>query len=484
MRQPLGRTTLRSRKKQAGLGLIELSIAAAVLSVIVFYATIEFISNAEIKKAKAQGEIMRSLALSLDEYINAVAPQLVAANPAGNPVGVIDGVNVTLFNPSFDSLRALGLLDAAARNINLYGGTYLFHARKLDPACNPNIDVVCKIEGFVALSGSVSGFSGRPDYSLAGEVALAAGDAGVTGLADLGRNPETIYGPEGLWEVRHPGANGTPATVAASVALRTNTGVGALTQYLRRDGTSFMSGALQMRDITQPEAAAPRQNIIGANNIDAANLITTQDVTVGRNLAVTGNLTTNGALNTASANIAGALSAADLNVTNDAVVQDDLLVNGDGNIAGNMSVADLYIASKGQWLSQLVSDFVVVETRVLDLSVANGGLVTKPACAQKSTNVAGTNRVGPVGIPLIYATPIRGFVGSLTEVQATVVAGQGGAADQVIIDNSRLAVGEINISAQDLGTQWNIVSQAFSEPNGTTYANTFSVLAQIVCKYN
>lgn len=484
MRQRLGKNILIQRKRQAGLGLIELSIAVAVLSVIVFYATVEFISNAELKKAKAQGEIMRSLALSLDEYINAVAPQLVAANPAGNPVAVVDGVNVTLFNPSFDSLRALGLLDAAARNINLYGGTYLFHARKLDPACNPNIDVVCKVEGFVALSGPVSGFSGRPDYALAGEVALSAGDAGVTGLPDLGRNPEIVYGPEGLWEVPHPGANGTPATVAASVALRTNTGVGALTQYLRRDGTSFMSGALQMRDITQPEAAAPRQDIVGANNIDAANLTATQDVIVGRNLSVTGNFTTNGAISAPSANIAGALTAEDLNVTNDAVIQDDLLVNGDGSIAGNMSVADLYIASKGQWLSQLVSDFVVVETRVLDLSIPNGGLVTKPSCAEKATNVAGTNRVGPVGIPLIYATPIRGFVGSLTEVQATVLAGQAGDPDQVIIDNSRLAIGEINISAQDLGAQWNIVSQAFTEPNGTSYADTFSVLAQIVCKYN
>lgn len=488
------RSQLKSLHGQRGLGLVELSIAIAILSVVVVIGIVNFIDFAARSKAENQGELLKGYAAALDEYINQTTPILAAGDPVGNPnqTAVINGVNVTIYHPTFAQLVSLGLLDNLGQNLNLYGGSYLFVVRKLNPGCAPAVDVFCKVDGMVALSGPVTDFAGNPDYALAGIVAQKAGDAGVTGLASLGKDPEVVYGPQESWQFPHPGANGTPATIAASVGVRVNNGLGALTQYLRRDGTSFMTGPVQMRDVSQPESVAPRQNIVGAGAIDANSITLQQDVQAqnatisdtltARNLAIANDISANNLSATNNVSAGNNVTAGnDVVATKDVVAQNNLLVTGGADVGGNLAASDIYLASKGIWLSQAVSDFVVVETRLLDLSQPNGGLVTKPTCPAKTDTAGGISRTGNAGSPRIFAWPVKGDIGSATDVRATVIPGT---PDQVVIDNSRLAVGKLNIDAQDLGSQWLIQSTGLIDADGTNYASGFSVLAQVVCKYN
>lgn len=490
------------RSKQAGIGLVELSIAVAVLGVIVFLGLLALIDQSQIKKANLQGEALKALSIPFNEYIVDQNALLGEQDFAGNPaIQVnIDGVPVNIYQPTFAQLVQLGYLDPNALNNSFYDSDparrgYQFRVRKVDPGCVASIDGSCRLEGFVILEGSVTNFSNQPDYALAGEVAAAAGDGGVTGTVGLGQNAALIYGPNGAWQFPHPLA---PAPLAG-VAVRVNTDIGVLAQYLRRDGTTFMSGPLQMRDVTQPEAAAPRQDIVGAGDIDASSLLSQGDVNAlgdvqGQTITSLSDVNAvNGTVRARSLEITDNIVATNLSATNNIDAgnnitatnqlrsNNDLIVNNDARVGGDLSANDIFLASRGQWLSQVISDFVVIESRLLNLGAVNGGLVTKPTCAQEAKPVAGVNTTGPAGTPLIYAWPVAGTLGSATDVRATIIEGP---PDQVIIDNSRLAAGPFNVEAIDLGAQWQLQSTGLIDADGTNYAQNFTVLAQIVCKYN
>lgn len=483
-------------KRQHGLGLVELAIASAVLSVIILYGLLEFINQVESRKARAQGEILKSYATVLDEYILRFSPELIAGNPGDiSPVnttvnGVPVVVNLNLFAPTFAMLQQLGFIDENGINSTGYDpgpgpGGYLFSVRKLNN-CNAT-SPSCKLDGFVFLGNPVTSLLGEPSYALAGEVALIAGDSGVSGLTNNGQDPERVYGPQGTWEVIHPAANGTPARVAATVAIRTNNAGGAFVQYLRRDGTSFMTGDLLMSDVAN---GAPLNDILGAGRVELTDLAASGSASiagatsVGGNLDVLGNAAITGQITGRSLELVDNLLATDIEATN------NIKAGGNIEVDGEMAVDDVYVRSRGQWLSQLLSDFVVVETRIVDLSIPGGNIVTKPTCREKgqgptATIAAQINETGRAGIPLIYAFPIKGDIASATEVSATLIQGN---PDQVVVDNTKLALGRIQVEAQDLGAQWQILSSGLTELDGAgntiNYAADFSVIAQIVCKYN
>ena len=469
------RATAHSAKSVAGFVLVELSIALAILGVISAVGIKLFLEESENQRAEQQGRVLASYGSAFTTYMATFAERLRNNQPItvtiDNPSPTPDTTVVinTPRRPTFAQLTAIGILPAGGSGLNLYGDNYVFAVQNVDPSCPVGGVTVCEIEGIVALSGTVRDFSGNASHALAGQVALIAGDAGITTL----ETPGVITGPSGSWNFPHPNGN-----VPASVGVRLGGGLGGLSAYLRRDGSDWMTGPLRLVD----PVTGVRQDLVGADNIEGTSITTAsgtidaltstsvnaQNITSATG-TVTGNLATGSINNTGAITSTGNIrSVADVTADRDVIATRSLVA------------PDIFLTGRNRWLSQLLPNVVIQETNLLDMRISNGR-VTKPTCA--AVNIGG--RAGAAGAPRIYAYPVSGVVGTVTDVSGQIVTTAG--VDNVEIDNTRLALGSFDVQVQDNGVEWVVSYETLAESaanGGTSYNNQAFVLVQIGCSYN
>jgi len=232
------------RKRQGGFGILEMSLALALFTMLLLFTMRDQQRTARLQVDRAAGEHMKTIQLGLQRYLDQNRAALLAGAPI---VGVVNPVG-----PTLPELRATNALAPSVGDIGANGLTYQLRVDRLPPACVPATDCV-DLQGVMwATAPLVDG--GVPQ---AGRLAVmqAAGGNDIA-IANV-TNAAQLSGLDGIWPIANPLGN-TPGVIAARAGWGSSTDLGA---FLRRDGSDAgMVGNLNMNNnrIDNPaELAAP-----------------------------------------------------------------------------------------------------------------------------------------------------------------------------------------------------------------------------------
>lgn len=215
-----------SKLRQAGFMLIELSLAFALLSMMLFYQVRQERDQLVEDYGEAHGRQMKTVADAANAYAVTYYNQ-VLNNTA------VTGVAVTL-QPTVAELATLGFLSAGYGSTTMFGGGYNIVLTLTPAACTlPN----CNIAGYVNTTQPIlvdAVVSAKAIGKALGEIGPDGGAAQIAGA--------TINGMNGGWSMVNPVA-GQPRGI---MAVRLGAGSLAFAQFLRRDGSLPMTGNLDM----------------------------------------------------------------------------------------------------------------------------------------------------------------------------------------------------------------------------------------------
>lgn len=318
------------KKKSRGFTLIELSFVLLISMMAIAWGMWAKVNSVRQSNADVQGDALKTLSNSVGTYMTNNYNNLVNGT-------VIAGF-ANAYAPTIPELIAAGLLSNNFSTNNFYGGSYGIQVNKFPVGCvSPNCDLV----SLSYLTNAIIDYrTGLIDGGTLGEAAnRIGGDGGwSTRIA-----PATISGTVGGWSAANPvTAAGQP--VAGILAVRGGYGSSGWAQFLRRDGTLPMTGALNMAN----------NNINAANQVNSVTLNNTGTASIGGNLSVTGTSTTNGITNTGAVNtttlattggasVGGNLNVAGASTTNGitnngAVNTTTLATSSTATIGGNLTV--------------------------------------------------------------------------------------------------------------------------------------------------
>lgn len=267
-----------SKRRQAGLGLLEVLLAITVSLVIGAIAADQLRSSNDTKQAQAAGDQLRSVGNALNTYLALRYDQIVNLTNVGNSCPAINntsdismmgtandpgprcctqvgGVGYCLVNS--DTLRRNGLLPNSFSGYNAYGAQYNYIIRVQGAAPNYIVD------GLVFTNQSYTTTGTTPRYDLLGVAMQEAGaDSGMTRSVQ-----NRMEGLNGAWSDSTwmtTGAWSGPNTLGL-LGYRVGYGTSGFAAYLRLDGASAMTGDLDMgghnvKDIQQIQINAPTTN--------------------------------------------------------------------------------------------------------------------------------------------------------------------------------------------------------------------------------
>lgn len=400
------------KAKQKGLTLIEVLLAISV-SLIVGAAALTGVRNTnEALLSNAVGDQIKTVGQAAGVYTSLYYPNIIqllnqpAPGSAADPgpryctanVTTIDGLPASVCTISTNTLRSAGLLPRNFSGRNAYGSDYRIYIRVIGNSPNWIVD------GVVVTSTPFS-VGGVNRYDLLGKAMNRAGaDAGMT------RNlANTMEGLNGAWRdasfpsVVHNGATLPGVNELGLLGYRFGYGSSAYAAYVRLDGTTPMTGDLDLGN----------NDIIGVGTM-VANYARLQGG--GETLALNANTAT-------STDRTGFITGAGtLSIRNENGVSIQKL---DGT-AGNMAVGGLIATNNIEGNGNIS---------------AVGNISAQDLIANRNASIVGTLAVGGVAT-----------VGSLNSNGNIVVGGTNSVTAYNVIANNNVRGGTYDLNSQGLST--------------------------------
>jgi hypothetical protein len=230
------------RKQQGAALLLELAIVA-IITTFMIASQINDVKNKAVEaQFSAQGDLMNTLKGAVSTYI------------ANNYSSLVNGTGVAFvanaYAPTIAELQnpAVSTLPSGFNSNSLLGPSYVIKIEKSPAACTPP---ACDITGMAYLNGPViDSANGRVDVARLG---VALSQIGGDGAMSDSMDPSSVRGIGGAFTLANPAGS-----IAGVLAVRTGYGSSAFSQFLRRDGSLPMTGALDMgtKDIVSGGGAA------------------------------------------------------------------------------------------------------------------------------------------------------------------------------------------------------------------------------------
>lgn len=233
-----------SRAREAGFGLLEMTLALALFTMLVLFSVRDQERVARGQVDRAAGEHMKLIQLGLQRYLDQNRANLLAGAAVA---GVVNPTQPTLLE-----LQAVNALTPSVGFTGPNGLTYAMRVDRLPAACAPGVNCV-DLQGVMwATVPLIEG--GVPQVSRLAVMQAAFGvDAAIASVV----NAAQLSGLDGIWAIGNPLGN-QPGVIAGRAGFGASTDLGA---FLRRDGSDAgMVGNLQMNNnrIDNPsEIAAP-----------------------------------------------------------------------------------------------------------------------------------------------------------------------------------------------------------------------------------
>lgn len=226
------------RLLQRGFGLLEMTLAIALFTLLVLFSVRDQQRLARAQVDRASGEHLKLIQLGLQRYLDQNRAALLngtAVAGVANPIG-----------PTLNELRTTQALGASVGSTGPNGLTYALRVDRLPAACIAGTN--CTDLRGVLWSTTALAEDGVPQLARLTIMQAAAGiDAAVAWL----NNPLQLSGLDGLWNFDNP-LGGVAGVIAARAGWGASTDLGA---FLRRDGSDAgMVAPLQMNNnpITAP----------------------------------------------------------------------------------------------------------------------------------------------------------------------------------------------------------------------------------------
>lgn len=255
------------RHKQRGFTLVELMIVAILVSLGIAGGL--WTQRQAVLKAMfaAQGDTLKALGnAGGNEYVLRYYGELQKAAP--NVPGVADP-----YRPTMTELRALGLPIQQFSDTGYQGLPYQFELSRTPVSCTPP---TCDVTGQIYLGGQITDPStGKVSALGLGQIITAIGGDG--GFSD-DMSPSIISGFGGQWSKANP-----LGSVIGVASMQLGYGTLGYQQFLRRDGTLPMLGALNMQD-----GSGVRHDIRNANALDAQSILSSGRISTGEYLEIDG----------------------------------------------------------------------------------------------------------------------------------------------------------------------------------------------------
>jgi type II secretory pathway pseudopilin PulG len=431
------------KKVQLGFTMIEMMFVLGVSLYMGLLYIQSQTSERNITQARNVGKQMQSIATAMNMYITnrygVITTLTNAPGTAADPGPRTCTAATSTCSITIATLIADGLLPTGFAAIQPFTtGGYVLALRRT--GVGPyNVDGMA-----ITSAGWVNGASVK--YDLAGEALKTIGPDGAMTF----QSSTTLSGYQGSWTETN--ANYPSINSLGQIAVRSGAGASAFSQFLRRDGTLPMTGALNMgnQDITSANDISTSTGGCKRTELSPTGQIYSRDtncISRFQNDPVTGNMTINNSIGTQTYNIdsatgndtsAGSVTtySAATHTTNSAgqmniaangnqplylqpwATNGDVIVGGGGG-AGNIRVTgDIYLKGSNTPLSIMLPEYSLKGVQV----VADGAFIASPNCGA-------TGGVGKVVItPSIVTARIyqgggwfygeNGFL-----ARATVVAG-------------------------------------------------------------
>lgn len=212
-------TKLFKQRQRGAAFLVELSLVAIIAAIASGAAIWSTREKVKIQRFEAQGDLMKTLANSVNNYIVTNYTALMNGT-------AVTGVAVPMA-PTVAELRTLSLVPNAFSSTSMFGQSYVISITRTPTGCTPP---ACDINGLVYLNGGITDPStGKFESSgLGAAISVIGGD----GAYSDDSAPSTLSGYGGAWT----SANPLGATTGV-LAVRTGYGTGGFAQFTRRDGT-------------------------------------------------------------------------------------------------------------------------------------------------------------------------------------------------------------------------------------------------------
>lgn len=456
------------RRSQSGLTLLEVLLAIGVSLIVGAAAMTGLRVDNESKQARAVGQQIQEVGQALNTYIALHYPDIVAleeqsgVGEAGDPgprfctpnATTVDSQPTSVCTITTDTLRRSGLLPRNFSGRNAYGASYNIYIRVI--GTTPNFIV----DGLVVTDTPFTTGGGNR-YDLLGQAMQEAGaDSGMTRTLS-----DTMEGLNGTWRdaswpsVTHDGTVYPGVNQLGLLGYRVGYGSSGYAAYLRLDGTTPMTGSLDLgtHDLVNADAIEARAarlsdsarplllNADTWSDVDRTEFYTGAGTVAIRNeggvaiekLDGTGGALQSGSLVTSDNIIsnngdisapAGEISAQDLIATRNAEVQGDLLVGGNTGITGSLGVTGNITSSAGVFAdSGTFTSGVNAAGYTLD---GTGLHLTAGSPPWMYDNVAAAWRTYGSGSNLVAQGVIRGGAlqsdGDITGGDGLVLTGSGG----------------------------------------------------------
>lgn len=332
------RSAILAKSKSLGFTLLELGLATVIATVATAGALYSQQRDLRASVGSAQGAQLAKLATALNIYTNQYYTQI--SNGQAIPYTIGSGNVSNNQAPTFADLQNLQLVDVSSSPVSLYGGAqYRFQITKSPAGC---VAGTCILSALVYIPTPITDpVSGSVDMVAIGQAMIAGG--GYVGSTSTSDNT-TLYGYRNGWTTPNP-MSGTDGILAAEVSYGATTD-----SYLRRDGSNFMIGSLNMN----------------GNDVTAANNLTAQ------NLTSNGMITAASALIRSGAQVQGTLQAANV------LVADQFGVSGtiqSGALAiTTQSTAGTSCSYNGTVQKDSTGQLLVCKNGVMTQAAGGGGL--------------------------------------------------------------------------------------------------------------
>ena len=226
-------------KAQRGFSMVELMLVGAiVIAMGVLYVQSQ-IRAQNFQQAKNVGKQMQEIGLAMNAYIvNRYTPLGNLTNAPGTPADPGPRTCVAATNSCTITLQTLvneGLLPTGYAAIPPFQTGYTLTLRRSGTAPAWNINALA-----ITNAGWTEPSTGVVKYELAGEALRAIGPDGAYTF----QSTTALSGYQGSWTESN--ANYPSINALGQVAVRAGSGTSMFSQFLRRDGTLPMTGALNM----------------------------------------------------------------------------------------------------------------------------------------------------------------------------------------------------------------------------------------------
>lgn len=422
-----------SSRRQQGFGLLEVLLAITLTLVIGALSLDAIRQHSENAQAVAAGDQLKSVGSALNTYIAVRYDKIVTLTNVGNSCPDVNNTTdptmqgngndpgprccsgsptsaagaVCVINS--DTLIRNGLLPNSFSGYNAYGAQYQYRIRVFSSAPNYIVDGIVFTDEPYITTGTT------PRYDLLGEAMQAAGaDSGMTRSV-----PNVVEGLNGAWQE----SNFADINQLGLLAYRVGYGTSGYAAYLRLDGSTAMTGDLQLgpdsntrHNITNVADINAQTATLVGNGVDNQAALVMSNKGLGTSYfapVTTGS--EQGALSIQNAKgvdiadtangwgtlRAGTVSATSLVSSNDQITATNNITSTNGNLVVGTSGKGLVLSGGGTWY-MTDNTWIRANKNIYTPNEIRGNTLTADSMLQvagsASINAACTNTTGYVSV--------------------------------------------------------------------------------------